>query len=802
YIDPSLRYKKTELFKSLEQNISQGRLTEDSIKTALQNYLNEYKVLGDLEYISVNKGDDERLLFFVGRTRTMPYEYFWRRLELKKEDANKLVPETWSEWKKITANIGEAIDNYVTPYWDKDRLHIQWRSIEKIQSGDEKYTEKQYINDWVMDSSGKWSPFKKLIPYNQSFQYSWLNVLSKNSIKQKYITYIGNHSFSNDPNMYNVTLTALPSNQTNVYFATGHQKHGAIWTNGFLKSVFLKEGEQGTIGEGLLNNLVISYLVGPLEDIEELKEIISKQGKLSKSVIDILKDMIDQENPEEVLNEFIELISGIIDLIYYVENDPEKLGGFLENITDHLKNIIDHGILEEIFGVFHELISGVIDLLYYLENDPEKLSELEKITEHLKELINPDDLLEGISRIFHELISLIMNILNYLENNMGVFDKLRGVTNQIEKILKELKNQENPEEILNKLLEEISIKRNLLCYRQDNIGNLHWLKETLNALKDPEYIESYEKHLKEFLKEFQKHISQVLILLSLLERDPEKLEYLGKLIEYVNELENWENPEKLLNELLETFSVMLDILHYLERDPEKLEGLDRLIEYVNELKKNENSEEILNALLEIVLKKLLKEVSIILDQLHYLERDPEKLGNLDKLIKYINILKNQENPKYPLNKLLIVSNVLINLLDLEFDSELLEVMEYSIGYVKKMIENHKNPDELLNKQKVILNELEGIVKNRKRKDVLVKKLLKSSTVHVYLGQASLYTYGIIFNNQFTPPLGSDIKYPINLSLENKIDLSTLLEKGLNNLFDYSIQEDKSLDGTSAFYGPY
>lgn len=161
YIDPSLRRNKTDLFQSLEQSISQGRFSSDSAKRALQTYLDEYDTLTNLEPISVNRGSDESVLFFVGRTRTAPHEYYWRRLTLRCNGKNMLIPDTWSQWQKITANIGEAVDNHVNIYWDNDRLHVQWRSIETSQGHNNEATDITYMNDWVMNSAEIWSSVQK-----------------------------------------------------------------------------------------------------------------------------------------------------------------------------------------------------------------------------------------------------------------------------------------------------------------------------------------------------------------------------------------------------------------------------------------------------------------------------------------------------------------------------------------------------------------------------------------------------------------------------------------------------------------
>ncbi len=206
YIDPSLRYNKTDLFLNLEQRMNQGRITEDSVKTALQNYLTEYEVLADLEYISVSKGADESVLFFIGRTKTVPYEYYWRRLTLKQDVDNMLIPDKWSQWKKITANIGNAVENYVVPYWEKNRLHILWESKEKVQEDSENDKEVEYINDWILNSSGVWRSFKKStsdFPYFEIIDKKW----DKGNIDPEHIICTDETLICDDPEHFKVEMT-------------------------------------------------------------------------------------------------------------------------------------------------------------------------------------------------------------------------------------------------------------------------------------------------------------------------------------------------------------------------------------------------------------------------------------------------------------------------------------------------------------------------------------------------------------------------------------------------------------------
>ncbi|MCY7488079.1 neuraminidase-like domain-containing protein [Paenibacillus alvei] len=214
YIDPSLRYNKTDPFLNLEQNISQGRITDDTVKNALQHYLTEYEVLADLEYISVNKGGDESVLLFVGRTKTMPYEYYWRRLTLKKDNNNKLVPAIWSGWKKITANIGEALDNYVLPFWENGRLHIKWITIDKKQGGDGQVDDAEYINDWFLNSAGVWCSYSKEKVFN-SFEWLGYTLHGETSDEELNIKFSLN-KMSIKTSYLNLTFTALSNSKINV----------------------------------------------------------------------------------------------------------------------------------------------------------------------------------------------------------------------------------------------------------------------------------------------------------------------------------------------------------------------------------------------------------------------------------------------------------------------------------------------------------------------------------------------------------------------------------------------------------
>ncbi|WP_255289322.1 neuraminidase-like domain-containing protein, partial [Bacillus cereus] len=742
YIDPSLRYNKTGLFKRLEQNISQGRITEESIKNALQNYLTEYEILANLEYISVNKGDDESVLFFVGRTRTMPYEYFWRRLILKRNNKNNLVPAIWSEWKKITANIVEAVDNYVAPYWDKNNLHMQWCSIEKIQSDDEKYIEKQYINDWIMDGSGGWSPFKKFIPYNESFEYSRDNGWFNNPIKKEYIIYDGNQVLCNDPKEYNVNLTALPSHRTNVNFVASYQRYSAILAQGPYDSIVLNESEQEELSIPLNNSVSIRSLVGPPEKIAELKEVLNKQREMKKQLNEFLNGF-----PDELAN----LVVVFLDwLLFYLASKPKLFEG-LKRLEALLNEIKKQGGIEELKD-FKKFIN--------------KLAESIK-RENLKEL---EDLKHPINKPIESIKNENLKELEYLKQLINKLDEIinKGHIEELEKLLKKMKeeflNQEYLDESINKLLKIVSLTYYLLNHLEEKTEGLEsyeFLMELIDVLNVIKNEDNTEEEVLIILEEaidiFINYLFSYLFITHLI--IPKHLEDLKRLIinleeflnqEYLERIINQENFEESIKQLLKVVSLTYYILNYSEENTEKLKCLEEIINELNELKKQENPEEVLDRL-EIMI------VRYLLYLLYYLENNPEKLKDLNRFIDKLEGVINQENPEV----ILIL---------------------YKLGG--------------------ILFRLEETIKIREKKEEILRNLVKSSTRHVYLGQTSLYMYGAIFDKQFKPPLGSSIKDPIHLSIKNNIDLSAVLQKSIDTLFDFSIQDDKQLGGIESFSGPY
>ncbi|MDE9452719.1 neuraminidase-like domain-containing protein [Xenorhabdus bovienii] len=136
YVDPTLRLTKTEFFFQLESVLNQGKLTDNVAQKAVLGYLNNFEEVSNLEIISgyedgIDLANDKT--YFIAKTRTQPYRYFWRTLDMKQRntDSNELYPTAWSEWKPISVPLENARNGVVRPVIMNNRLYISWFEVSK-----------------------------------------------------------------------------------------------------------------------------------------------------------------------------------------------------------------------------------------------------------------------------------------------------------------------------------------------------------------------------------------------------------------------------------------------------------------------------------------------------------------------------------------------------------------------------------------------------------------------------------------------------------------------------------------------
>ena len=129
YITPSVRQRKTDLFKTLENNLNQTSLSTDSVQTALQYYLQALEQILDMDLVSVymDGTTPERAdYYFVGCQRMPPYQPFWRKAQIEITPTCRAVnPVAWSEWKVVDIQPAGRLLDMRPVLWNR-RLCMVW----------------------------------------------------------------------------------------------------------------------------------------------------------------------------------------------------------------------------------------------------------------------------------------------------------------------------------------------------------------------------------------------------------------------------------------------------------------------------------------------------------------------------------------------------------------------------------------------------------------------------------------------------------------------------------------------------
>jgi len=140
YIVPQLRLKKTSLFKALQNSLQQMRISTDSVQSGLQEYLQAFQRTCDLEVVSVyiDGGNYQNAPYYlVGRDRTPPYAYHWRKARVEvTNDSTSLNPTAFGEWQPITMGAtGKVLD--LRPVYCAGRLMLVWCEWRERQLGED-----------------------------------------------------------------------------------------------------------------------------------------------------------------------------------------------------------------------------------------------------------------------------------------------------------------------------------------------------------------------------------------------------------------------------------------------------------------------------------------------------------------------------------------------------------------------------------------------------------------------------------------------------------------------------------------
>ncbi|MBK8404437.1 MAG: hypothetical protein IPL25_10235 [Saprospiraceae bacterium] len=232
WIEPELRDNKTPLFKTLEDELLQQKITLESAEAAYKEYLKGFEEVGQLAIAGVyfEELSNVPTYHIFGRTTTDPYIYYYRTMKIlgrpienldedEENDKTWNSQKSWSPWEKIELTIPSK---FVSPIKYNGKLFIFWVTIttlskSKIESGatvNEGYSHKIDLNYSYLLSSGKWLQPQKIADFftgagdpDDNTLYGFNNSLLKNRI----YPFIRNNE---------LWVDYLRSNGTNSYLGT------------------------------------------------------------------------------------------------------------------------------------------------------------------------------------------------------------------------------------------------------------------------------------------------------------------------------------------------------------------------------------------------------------------------------------------------------------------------------------------------------------------------------------------------------------------------------------------------------
>ncbi len=155
WIEPELRDDKTPFFVDLENELNQNDITADYAEEVFSNYLQKLHEVADIEvngiYHEVDAADRVNTMHVIGRTRTNPHLYYYR-----KYDGNTNV---WSAWEKMDLDIKGEL---VLPVVYNRKLHIFWLVANEKAKKDTRAEEPNKANPIeYMEVQIAWSVLKK-----------------------------------------------------------------------------------------------------------------------------------------------------------------------------------------------------------------------------------------------------------------------------------------------------------------------------------------------------------------------------------------------------------------------------------------------------------------------------------------------------------------------------------------------------------------------------------------------------------------------------------------------------------------
>lgn len=254
YISPTTRLEKSHYFEDLETTLNQNQLDPDRVQDAALAYLNQFEAVSNLYVLSgfINQEDlSQATYYFIGRTTTKPYRYYWRAMDLLKNrldfKGNPVTPNCWSDWQPINLPLAgdTVLEHTVRPVFYNDRLYVAWveRDPAPLKAGSDDTTKHLYrVNFGYKRFDDSWTA-----PNSTSLMTHQAGDLTDKDVAQELERSALTIDESTTSNLRDVNLLATTDHSIDPTSQTESNPYGRLMLGVFVRNFTEEEGEKKNV---------------------------------------------------------------------------------------------------------------------------------------------------------------------------------------------------------------------------------------------------------------------------------------------------------------------------------------------------------------------------------------------------------------------------------------------------------------------------------------------------------------------------------------------------------------------------
>lgn len=306
YVEPSLRVNKSQLFKQLEANLNQGKLTSEMAVIAVNQYLDSYNELSEIRYFSGCKTASK--IYFFGRRfdSVNSVQFYWREAEYQSDGEVVL----WGDWVKLTLPLNNV--KVISPYVENGVVFIECSEEIKEQDSGDTAAKFTYVLKHFVLINGKWIEnqekeivgaesvtFRNITPYTVTGDNLVIELLNNfpfiqiDALDRVNIEYINNDSIVGNSVSFSISsrydnFEIIIDGMRNNYVLYAHDSESIIYIK--FESIVNKNV---SIVKAETQEIVLNFDVTPSRNIEPLTGNI--HGNRKESIYDYREDILSDQ---------------------------------------------------------------------------------------------------------------------------------------------------------------------------------------------------------------------------------------------------------------------------------------------------------------------------------------------------------------------------------------------------------------------------------------------------------------------------------------------------------------------------